>query len=145
MKIIEEFEYSQELLQEYINKPKYKFIWFIGDKMVFSIENKEVTKRQVVELTRTEKFFEMFKTWTFDNLFIEDIFKELNLQINKETKEDLLKFVNYRSEKWDRDKKSKWEKEKTFELLSRLRTWYSNQKKFKWNNTNNNWLWIAEI
>ena len=129
MKIIEEFEYSQELLQEYINKPKYKFIWFIGDKMVFSIENKETTKRQAVALTRTEKFFEMFETWIFDNEFIEDIFKELNLQINKETKEDLLKFVNYRSEKWDRDKKSKWEKEKTFELLSRLRTWYGNQKK----------------
>jgi hypothetical protein len=43
---------------------------------------------------------------------------------------ELLKFTDHWLEKWNTAKKYRREKEKTFELFRRLRTWFNNYKEW---------------
>jgi len=135
-----EYNYSQEELEKLINKKGISFIWFVWDKMVF--KQLETTSRKIVAKTSTDKFFDMFITKQFNDEIIDSVWDKLNINI-RDHKTELLKFVNYRLERWDNDTKYKYQKQWTFEVVSRLRTWLSNNKQKQNLTLKKNSIWLA--
>lgn len=125
IKIIE-LTYSQQLLEEYLNK-KYTLLWFIWDKMIFKYIEKTPTQRQVKSKWETERFFELseaeFTDYT-ERLSIAMMLDSTALRI------ELEKFKKYRLEKWDNDKKYRYQKQDTFEIKARINR-RINDKKYK--------------
>ena len=117
-----ELPYSKDTLEQYLNK-NYTFLGFIGDKMIFKY--KEVTSRQLTNKTNTEKFFELNDEWI--NNYAKAISERLELDFEF-TKEEIVKFIKYRTEWKENGKKVKWQKQQTFEVPLRLQTWFWNIK-----------------
>ena len=93
----------------------------------------EKKKRKVK--TRTEIFFDKFNEWDYE--FREehlecpeltDMFWEIERKVHidlsdQQKRKMILEFVNHWGQKGERDKKAKWQKEGTFEIFARMRTW----------------------
>ena len=126
-----------EELEIYLNKPWYTFLCSHQDNFVFKY--KEETSKQLVTKTKTEKFFDMFINKEFDQQLLLDCLPEHKLS-EEILKQELVKFINYWIEKNDNWTKRKWQKQNTFEITARLRTWFSNVKIQP-----NKWVWITEI
>ena len=121
-----ELTYNLWLLEEYINKSWYTFVWFIQDKMIFKY--KEETTKQLREKTNTEKFFELDNIWlsNYAWLISERLWLDFNFTLN-----ELEKFRDYRLEKSENAIKCKWQKQNSFEVPKRLKTRFSNNNKPK--------------
>lgn len=79
-------------------------------------------------------FFELFINKNKEKIleFVNSIYEQNYFQIEdkKILLKEILKFADYWLEKWKTAKKYRWEKEKTFELFKRLRTWFNNYKEW---------------
>lgn len=117
-----EIEYCE--LETYLNKSNYTFLWFYEWKCIFKY--KEETSRQLKEKTNTEKFFELDETWL--NSYAWLVAKKLWLDFEF-TKQEIIKFRNYRNEKSEWAIKCKWQKQTSFEVPLRLKTWFDNNRK----------------
>ena len=130
-----EINYSD--LETYLNKKWYTFLGFRNEVAVFKYN--ETTPRQLKEKTNTEKFFELDEIWlnNYSQLVSEKLWLEFEF-----IKQEIIKFRSYRLEKSEWAVKYKWQKQTSFEISLRLKTWLSNVNK---NNINKKWLWVTEI
>lgn len=135
---INEYKYSKEKLEQIMNKKWETLVWLMNWLIITKTTIK--TSRQIVAKTNTQKFFDIFINKIPDNEILSIISKELNIDI-QENKQEILKFANFRLERWENDIKYKWEKQNTFEYLSRLRTWFSNKRDIK----PKKWTWITKL
>ena len=113
-------------LETYLNKSWYSFLTNYQDKMIFKYEEK--TSKQIVQLTKTQQFFNMFINKEVDSKLIQEVLPENFPTDNEVLKAEIVKFVNYRIEMNENWNKRRYEKQKTFEITARLRTWFSNVK-----------------
>lgn len=124
---IKEYPYDKEELVKILNR-KWETLLAIDNGLIIT---KVVTKtsRQLVAKTHTQKFFEQFndlKAPVIDTVLMSEIADELWINWN-EKKWLLAKFINFRTE-WKTNWKAKWEKEKTFEVVNRFRTFLDREK-----------------
>ena len=104
---------------------------------IFWREKKEVTKREKKEVDQlSTRFFSMFKDWHWITRTHEDILEQIREKCWVNAKDVsgsslLEEFSNYWMEKPDGVKKAKWEKQTTFELFARIRTWAGKSKYWK--------------
>lgn len=113
-------------LETYLNKSWYSFLTNYQDKFIFKYEQK--TSKQIVQLTKTQQFFNMFINKEIDSKLIQEVLPENSPEDNEVLKAEIVKFVNYRIEINENWKKRRYEKQATFEITARLRTWFSNVK-----------------
>lgn len=113
-------------LETYLNKPWFSFLCNFQDKFIFKFQEK--TSKQIVQLTKTQQFFNMFINKEIDLELIQQVLPENSPTDNELLKSEIVKFVNYWIEKNENGNKRRYEKQKTFEITSRLRTWFSNIK-----------------
>lgn len=66
--------------------------------------------------------------------FKQAIWKAIGMNFNEFSKEMILDFFDYWTEANENGRKMRFEKEKTFSIIRRLRTWKKNAE--KWNKTN---------
>lgn len=126
-----------EDLETYLNKPGFSFLCNYWDKFIFKY--KEETSRQLKEKTNTERFFELDEEWIneYSWLIAWKLWKDFEF-----IKQEIIKFRKYRLEKSEWAIKCKWQKQTSFEVSLRLKTWLSNVNK---NNINKKWLWITSL
>lgn len=113
-------------LETYLNKSWYSFLTNYQDKFIFKYEQK--TSKQIVQLTKTQQFFNMFINKEIDSKLIQEVLPENSPEDNEILKAEIVKFVNYRIEMNENWNKRRYEKQSTFEITARLRTWFSNVK-----------------
>ncbi len=113
-------------LETYLNKKWYSFLSNYQDKFIFKYEQK--TSKQIVQLNKTQQFFNMFINKEIDSKLIQEVLPENSPEDNEVLKAEIVKFVNYRIEMNDNWNKRRYEKQSTFEITARLRTWFSNVK-----------------
>ena len=126
-----ELDYNKDLLQTYINKKWYIFLWFIKDKIVFKVKKES---KKSTELMKDKTLLDLIKT-----LNIQD-FKEFG---NEEHLKQVMKdFVIYRTAKNDWWTKERWQMEKVFDIKQRYYTFLRRAKK---DFTTNHKVWIRKI
>lgn len=113
-------------LETYLNKSWYSFLTNYQDKFIFKYQEK--TSKQIVQLNKTQQFFNMFINKEIDSKLIQEVLPENSPEDNEVLKAEIVKFVNYRIEMNENWNKRRYEKQKTFEITARLRTWFSNVK-----------------
>jgi len=124
-------------LEAYLNKKWCTFLGFRNEVAVFKYN--ETTPRQIKEKTNTERFFELDEEWIneYSWLIAWKLWKDFEF-----IKQEIIKFRSYRLEKSEWAIKCKWQKQTSFEVPLRLKTWLDRNK----NNINNKkWLWVTEI
>ncbi len=110
-------------LETYLNKKWYSFLCNYQDNFIFKYEQK--TSKQIVQLNKTQQFFNMKE---IDSKLIQEVLPENSPEDSEVLKAEIVKFVNYRIEMNENWKKRRYEKQSTFEITARLRTWFSNVK-----------------
>lgn len=113
-------------LETYLNKSWYSFLTNYQDKFIFKYQEK--TSKQIVQLNKTQQFFNMFINKEIDSKLIQEVLPENSPEDSEVLKAEIVKFVNYRIEMNENWNKRRYEKQSTFEITARLRTWFSNVK-----------------
>ena len=99
--------------------------WYLTDT------SKSKAKNDITISISLPELFNQNILW--DNDFLVKLKTDYNMEANF-FKNEMNKFLAYRTEKWDNQRKQRWEKEKVFEVKRRFVTWISNNKsKPAWN------------
>ena len=114
---IQEINYSKEILESYINKKWYIFLWFVWDKMIFKVmkESKKST-----ELMKGKIFLDLIATLNIEDF--KEFWDETHL---KQIMKDL---YIYWTAKNDWGNKERWQMEKVFDIKQRYYTFLRNNK-----------------
>ena len=118
-------------LETYLNKSWYSFLCNYQDNFIFKFTDSP----KATSLMKEKTLLDLIKT-----LDIED-FKEFGDDTYlKETMKDFVMYWMAKNDGWI---KQRWQKEKTFDVWQRYRTFLKNWKKFN-NNFKNKWIAIIE-